>query len=154
MHTSATIGPALKYFWVKLFASIPLGYVILTETHWNIIYGISFMILLDTFLGVWLSIKKRNFSSWRLGRLAGKISKYAIALATVHILSVSSPILFGWTFHYFGVFLILTEALSNFEKLALLGWKSPQFLLAKLNSQFKDLYEGNKEVVDEIIKKK
>lgn len=132
----------LKYFWTKFSLTIPLGIFILNEQHYIIIYGLLMMIFIDSVLGIWVSLRHRVFCSHKLRKIAHKMSVYFLALASVWILACSSPTAFGWTFNFFGIFLIMTEMFSNFEKLALLGLEIPTKLLSKLNDNFYDYYFG------------
>ncbi len=141
----------MKYFWAKLLLTIPISMFVLTQQHYLVIWGIIFIMILDTILGIWVSIKHKVFASYKLGRIASKISKYFMAMASVWILSSVEPILLGWTFKGLGVFLILTEVFSNFEKLAILGLKIPTRFLARLNKDFKDYYFGDKKSSDKAL---
>jgi len=147
----------MKYFWAKLLLTIPISMFVLREEHYLVIWGIVFIMILDTILGIWVSIKHKVFASYKLGRIASKISKYFLAMASVWILSSVEPILLGWTFRGLGVFLILTEVFSNFEKLAILGIEIPTKLLARLNQDFREYYFGDKKssgkALDRILNK-
>lgn len=76
-----------------------------------------------------------------------------MAMASVWVLSSVEPTFLGWTFQGLGVFLILTEVFSNFEKLAILGLEIPTKFLAKLNGDFKDYYFGNDEKSKKALKR-
>ena len=136
------LGSVLDYFWAKLLLTIPVGYFVFGEKHYLIIYALFIVLVLDTILGIWVSVKYKVFASHRLGRITAKMGRYAIGLLTVWCLSCVSPDLFGWVFSFFGTFFILTEVFSNFEKLSLLGLHLPTKLLARLNKQFHDFYFG------------
>jgi len=126
----------LKYFWEKILATIPLCFLTFTQSQVDIMYGIIYIVMLDTILGMWVALKYRIFSSHHLSRIFNKIGTYGIAMGSVWIISAVEPELFGWVFRYVGLFIIFTEVFSNFEKLALLGFRRPGLILAKLNSQF------------------
>lgn len=136
----------LKYFWTKFIFTVPIGVFILEERHYIIIYGLLMMVFIDSVLGIWVSLRHKVFTSHKLRKIAKKISIYFMALASVWILSCSSPLVFGWVFNFFGIFLIMTELFSNFEKLALLGLEIPTKMLSKLNDNFYDyyFYDGEK----------
>ncbi len=133
----------IKYTWLKVCISFPLGVFVLTDQHFAVIYALFMMIMIDTVLGVWVAIKYKKFSSYRLGRIANKMARYSLALASVWIVTCLNPSLFGWMFASFGTFFVLTELFSNFEKLALLGLKIPTQLLAKVNRDFQRIRENN-----------
>jgi len=141
-----TLIDLVKYFWIKFIITIPVGIFVLSEEHYVIIYGLTLMVIIDSILGIWVAITHKVFASNKLRKIAHKISMYFLALSSVWILVCASPELFGWSFNFFGVFLIMTELFSNFEKLALLGLNLPTKLLSKLNNNFYDYYfhEGDK----------
>ncbi len=150
-----SIKSMLNYLWVKVLAAIPLCFLNFTESNREIIWGIIYIIILDTILGIWTAIKFKRFSSYRMSKFANKVGIYGLAMCSVWVLSAIEPSFFGWSFRYVGLFIILTEVFSNFEKLALLGFKTPTKFLAKLNDKFKDLYEAEngmkKEITEKII---
>lgn len=76
---------------------------------------------------------------------------YALSLLIVFALANVYRDVFGWTFRYFTIFLILTEVVSNFEKLSLLGLKLPTKFLSKINQNFHDFYFGNNEEKNEAL---
>lgn len=76
-------------------------------------------------------------------RAIGKFSKYSIAMLNAWILTAIYPYLFGWVFITVGTFIMVTEAMSNMEKLALLGFKVPAWIMAKINDQYKELKKEN-----------
>jgi toxin secretion/phage lysis holin len=146
----------LKYSWLKVCISFPLGVFVLTDQHFAVIYALLMMIMIDTVLGVWVAIKFKKFASHRLGRMANKMARYSLALASVWIVACLNPALFGWMFASFGTFFILTELFSNFEKLSLLDMKMPTHLLAKVNRDFQRIQENNgkkKESIKKILDK-
>lgn len=146
----------LKYFWEKVSIVIPACFLTFSMSQVVVIHGIIYIVILDTILGIWVSLKYKIFSSHHLSRIFTKIGTYGIAMGSVWILSAVEPIIFGWVFRYTGLFIILTELFSNFEKLALLGLSIPAKLLAKLNKQFSeflDLKNGEKqELAEDILK--
>ena len=139
---------------LKILLTIPTGTFFFHEKWWKVILALCFIIIVDTILGIWVAIKYKKFSSWKLGRLASKISRYSLALFTVYFLCVANPTIFSWAFPYVGTFFVLTEVISNFEKLALLGLELPTNFLSKLNSDFKKLKDkSNSDVAKKILNK-
>jgi len=102
-------------------------------------WGIIFIVIIDTILGIWVAVKNRTFRSSKLRGFAYKVGQYGLAMASVWIISAVEPQLFGWVFRYVGLFIIVTEILSNFEKLSLLGFEIPTAFIAKLNDNYKKL---------------
>jgi len=142
-----------QYFWAKLPVALPLSYFTISAEQTLIVTGLAFMVFIDTILGLWVSYKFRIFTSHRLGRIADKISKYFLALASIWILVCVNELLFSWAFQFVGIFLILTELFSNFEKLSLLGLEVPTKFLAKLNKNFHEYYFGDSESREGAIKR-
>ena len=140
----------IKYWWIKILATIPLCYLNFTEDNREIIWGIIYIVALDTFLGMWTAFKYKKFTSHRMSKFANKVGIYGLAMMSIWVLSAVEPNIFGWGFHYVGIFIILTEIFSNFEKLALLGFKTPTKLLSVLNKKFSDLYIARDGVRDGI----
>lgn len=143
---------------IKILLTIPAGTFFFYSEWWRVIIALTTLIVIDTFLGMWVAVRYRRFNSWRMSRIANKISRYAFALFTAYFLGLANPGLLGWTFAYLGTFFVITEAISNFEKLSLLGLTLPTKLLSKINEQYKRLAEAEngvkKEVALEIIKRR
>lgn len=133
----------LNYFWAKVLLTIPLGIFVLKKEHFIIIYALLLMVAIDSILGIWVSFMFKTFSSHKLRRISNKMALYSMTLISVWIISCVSPEIFGWSFRAIGIFLLLTELFSNFEKLSLLGLHLPTKLLSKLNKNFYDFYFGN-----------
>lgn len=144
---------AFKAILVKIGLSIPVGLFVFRDEWFQIIFALVIVIILDTILGVWVAIKHKRFSSWRMGQTASKIGRYGLGLATVWAMVVADPSLFHWSFSTLGVFFVITEVISNFEKLALLGLELPQNFLGKINKDFLDLSKSNKKNEQKEIKK-
>lgn len=140
----------LKYIWVKLLATVPACFMFLTLEQYEIIYGIIFMVILDTILGGWVAIRYKRFQSRILGEMVRKTGKYGLAMASVWVIATVEPTYFSWVFTWLGMFIMLTELISNLEKLALLGMILPTRLVAKLNKQYELLLNGGdpEEVID------
>jgi phage-related holin len=143
----------LRYFWAKVLFTIPVCFYTFNEDHFLIVYALILVVFVDTLLGVGVSVKYRISRSHLMGRISSKIYKYLVALLSMWVLSIVEPTLFGWTFKAFGVFLILTEVLSNLEKLSLLGLDIPSKLLSKLNKDFHDFYFGTDDEKKIAVKK-
>jgi len=152
-----TLVDLLQYFWAKFILTLPIGIFVLNESHYIIIYGLLMMIFIDSILGIWVALRHKVFASHKLRKIAQKISVYFLALASVWILQCSSPVTFGWTFNFFGVFLLMTELFSNFEKLALLGMRIPTEFLSRINNNFYEYYfykgETKKKALKRILDK-
>lgn len=147
-----------KYFWTKILgAAIALaGFEFFVVSHElnKILYGLYLIILVDSLLGLYTATKLKRLASWRMGKpMARKVILYSVAILATTILSNSTRY-FDWFPVYLGVYFILSEVLSVFEKLALLGVPLPMGMVAKVNELFKDLSKGKKEAIDIIIKKK
>lgn len=144
----------LRYFWIKLSGSIPLCFIAFTQSTTDIIWGIIYIVMLDTILGVWVALRYKVFSSHCLSRFFTKISTYTVAMLSMFILSALEPEALGWVFRWTGLFIILTELFSNFEKLSLLGFKVPTKLLSKINKQFEGFLnedESREKIAEKII---
>lgn len=150
------MGWITKYFWEKILLSIPACFLAFTQSQIDIIHGVAYIIILDTILGMWVALKYRIFSSHHLSRIFNKIGTYGIAMASVWIISAVEPETFGWLFRWVGIFIIFTELFSNFEKLALFGFRLPGKILSRLNKQFMEflkLEDGSKDQMAEDILK-
>lgn len=139
-----------RYWWVKFLATIPLCFIDFTQDSIEIMHGIIYIVILDTILGIWVSLKYKRFDSHRLSRLAAKVSRYGLAMGSVWVLASVEPSIFGWSVRWLGIFIILTEIMSNFEKLSLLGFKMPTKFLAKLNKDYMKFYEAEDKNKDEL----
>jgi phage-related holin len=118
----------------------------------EIIFGILFLFAIDTILGVWASLKYQIFRSNSLQRAVGKFSKYFLAMLNAWILSAVFPMVLGWVFATVGAFIMITEAMSNIEKLALLGFELPGWIISKINKQYENLSKDKelpKKIMDE-----
>jgi len=143
----------MKNFLEKLLLSVPACFFTFTVEQKEIVFGILFLFVIDTFLGIWASLRFKMFKSNSLQRAIGKFSKYFIAMINAWILSSVFPFAFGWVFGVVGAFIMVTEALSNIENLALLGFKVPTWIVSKINNQFKDLKNG-KEAPETIMEER
>lgn len=153
-----TITSVAKYFWVKtlgaLVALAGFEFFVIDHELNRVIYGLFLIIMVDSILGVWTAFKMRRLSSWKMGQpMARKICLYSIAIFSAAILSNTSQF-FDWFPVYLGIFFILSEILSIFEKLALLGVPIPTGLIERVNTVFKRYASGDKAAEDYILEKK
>lgn len=131
-----------------ILALFPAGLMIVTNMHREVVAIVLWLLIIDTILGVTLSLNRKRFCSYKLTKAVYKFLLYMCALATAFLVSQLELPLLKYFFYYVGSFIAITEAVSNFEKLALLGLKLPRQLLEKLNIDFK---EGN---IEKILSKK
>lgn len=148
----------LKYFKYKILLSIPLGFFVFTEDHQKIITLLICILIIDTILGTIVAIKHKRFASYKMVKFINKIAIYGLALSTAYTVSLLNSY-FTSFFYYVGSYIILTEALSNFEKLALLNFKLPLALIKKLNIDFRNMTDNisdkeNKELLNKVLNKK
>lgn len=140
----------MKNLLEKIILAVPACFFTFKIEQIEIIFGILFLFAIDTVLGVWASLKYKVYKSNSMQRAIGKFSKYSIAMLNAWILTAIYPSLFGWVFVVVGTFIMITEAMSNMEKLALLGFKVPSWIMAMINEQFNDLSKG-KEAPEKIM---
>lgn len=140
----------MKNLLEKIILAIPACFFTFGIEHLEIIFGILFLFTIDTFLGVWASLKYKVYKSHSMQRAISKFTKYSVAMINAWILTAIYPTLFGWVFVVVGTFIMVTEAMSNMEKLALLGFRVPSWIMAKINDQFNDLSRG-KEAPEKIM---
>lgn len=131
-----------------IIALFPTGFFIITGAHKEIIAIILWMLIIDTVLGVTVAVKRKRFCSYILAKAIYKFLLYMFAMATAYLVSCLELPFLGYFYYYVGSFIAITEAVSNFEKLSLLGFQLPRELLSKLNIDFKD---GN---INKILNKK
>lgn len=142
------IYKTMKEILCKIFVTIPVATLIFNDEWWKVIYALFIIVAIDTILGIWVAIKHKKFASFSMGRKAsGKLIRYALGLLSVYCLALADPKLFSWAFNYVGVFFVMTEVVSNFEKLSLLGLKIPTKLMSKLNEDYKN--KEAKEIVED-----
>ena len=121
-----------------MIALFPTGLFVLTDMHREILAIILWLLIIDTILGMTLALKNKHFCSYRLVKAIYKFIIYMMALSTAYLVSCLDLPFLSYFYLYVGAFIAITEALSNFEKLALLGLELPRQLLAKLNIDFRD----------------
>ena len=147
-----------KYFWVKILGAVIAlaGFEFFVVNHElnKILYGLYLIILVDSILGLYTAITFKKLASWRMGKpMARKVILYSVAVLATAILSNSTKY-FDWFPVYLGVYFILSEVLSIFEKLALLGVPLPMGVVSRVNELFKDFGKGKKDALDIIMRKK
>ena len=129
-----------KFLWTKLLlALIPAGVFIITDMHREVLAIVLWLLIIDTFLGLSVAVKFKKVSSPRMIKAIKKFLLYMAALSTAYLVSCLDVPMAGYTYLYIGAFLATTEALSNFEKMSLLGLKVPKQLLAKINEDCQDM---------------
>lgn len=134
-----TITTILHYVKSKaVLALFPTGFFVLTEMHKEVIAIILWLLIIDTILGAIVAIKKKKFCSYKLTKAIYKFLSYALALATAYFVSLLNLPFLDYFYLYVGSFIAITEAISNFENLALIGFQLPQKMMSKLNSNFRD----------------
>lgn len=157
-HSSMEVFTGLfQHFWLKatgaFVAYTGYQFFVSDPEHVRAVTGLVYIVMLDTVLGVTVALTRRNLSSWKMGQpLAKKVCLYFFAiLATVILHNSSSG--FEWAPTYMTLFFILSELLSVFEKLSLLGLTLPTRLVARINSIFQDMLEGKSGARESIEKK-
>ncbi len=135
----------IKHFWIKFLATAPICFITLKQADIDLLYGIFFIVVLDTILGLWKGLKTKSFTSNKMSRLADKVGKYSIAMGSVWIVSRLETTL-AWSFHYMGIYIILTELISNLENLSKLGFKIPNKLIAKVNREYNKFIDKKEKI--------
>lgn len=153
------IGNTAKYLWVKIlgglvaFAGIEL--VAFSDENLRAIKALAILVLIDSILGVWTAYRMRRLSSWKMGQpMARKIMLYTMASASVFALAGAFDSIFTWAPTYTLMFFSVSEILSIFEKLSLLGLQLPMRLVSRVNDLFKQMAYGDKAAEKEILEKR
>lgn len=139
----------------QLIAAAILTFPIFTieAAESRVIWLLSIAVLADSLLGVATAIKHKRFSSWKMGQpMARKVTLYSFALIGAFIASETHPYLF-WALEYVGVYFVLSEVLSIFEKLSLWGLQLPTRLLSSVNILFERYRTGDAVAEDRIVQK-
>lgn len=148
------LGGKIKMSFVALLLTFPVAEFVLSSDEVKIAWILMLALILDSILGVSNALIKRSLASWRMGQpFAKKFILYGIAMITA-LLMGSSHVGFSWVFEYLGVYFILSEVLSIFEKLALLGLKLPQKLVSRVNEVFESYVLGDKQAAVVISQKR
>jgi phage-related holin len=107
-------------------------------SNWDFLPFIVILVVLDTFTGVWKSLKLSDFSSYSFGGFMTKVILYAVYLAVIHgLTSFSSKdsirSLFSWVEQLGYAALIVREVVSIFENIGVIRPKLlPKFVLKRL----------------------
>lgn len=151
-----TILNICKYFKYKIMVAIPCGLFVFTDSHKKIICLLVGILIIDTILGSMVAIKYKRFVSYKMMKFSNKLTIYGLTMGTAYIISLLHCWLGGF-FYTIGSYILLTEAISNFEKLALLEFKIPTRILAILNIDFNKIQKNNgekQEAIEKILDKK
>ena len=139
---------------VALLLTFPVTEFVLSGDQVKVLWLLVLAVIVDIVLGLWNALARRRWASWRMGQpTAKKVSLYAVSLFSVFILGLSHWS-FGWMFEYLCVYYIISEILSIFEKLALLGLRLPQRIISRVNEVFEMYVLGDKEAEKLIQEKK
>jgi hypothetical protein len=124
----------------KIYLVLPLSYFVLTEKQALSILILIVLIFIDTFLGMWIRLKIKQFSSWGLKRVMNKICLYTVGLFGFFVFSKeqSLGINLDFVFSFLIIFINLVELTSIAEKLALLGFRTPLTIVGILNEKFEN----------------
>lgn len=135
-----SFGEYFRFIWSKaLLALVPAGIFIITDMHREVLAIVLWLLIIDTLLGLTLAVKYKKVRSGRMNKALCKFLLYMTALSTAYLVSCLDIPMVSYFYLYIGAFISITEAVSNFEKLALLGLKLPSKLLSKLNEDFNDI---------------
>lgn len=148
-----------KYLWFKIVGSLlavaGVELIAITDEHQRAIKALAILMLIDSILGVWTAIKMKRFASWRMGQpMARKVILYSIAGVSVFAFAGAFDSFFNWAPAYIIMFFSISEILSIFEKLSLLGLQLPIRLVSKLNEAFQKMAYGDEEAKKTILEKK
>lgn len=114
--------------------AIPCGLFVFTDSHKRIICILVGILIIDTILGTMVAIKNKKFTSYGMKRFSDKLTVYGLTIGTAYFVSILHIYLLGF-FYAVGSYIILTEALSNFENSAKLGYALPAKILSMLNNK-------------------
>lgn len=131
-----------------VLALFPASLFILTDLHLEIIAIILWLLIIDTLLGISVAIKYKIFTSTKMRKAIHKFLIYTYAMLTAFFISQIDIPMISYFFYYTGAYIAVNEGISNFEKLALLGFVLPKQLMNKLNIDFKN------NDIDKLINKK
>lgn len=131
----------LEYFWAKLVASIPLCFFVVYERETEVLFALVVTLIIDTFLGVACSLKRKDFD-WSLlaKKPAKKFILYATALFLAFLAARAVEIL-NISFYYLMTIFFLSEVGSAFKKLSLLGIVIPLEYTNILNGVAREIFE-------------
>lgn len=136
---SITVSKLLKMISISAPLSLVLHFV---ETYiysdWNFLVSLCVLISVDTFLGIFKSIKEGKVSSVGFGMVVVKVLLYATVLITVHVLTTYTvagvhPVILDYIDDFVMTSLLVREAISIFESIAVINPEIvPKFILKKL----------------------
>ena len=127
-----------KFLFSKLMiALVPAGIFVITDMHREVLAVVLWLLIIDTILGITVAVKYKKVRSNRMNKALCKFILYMVALSTAYLVSILDVPFIEYL--YVGSFIATTEAVSNFEKFSILGFKISKELISKLNSDFKDL---------------
>ena len=121
-----------------LLALFPTSLFILTNLHLEIIAIVLWLLIIDTLLGISVAVKYKVFTSTKMRKAIHKFLIYTYAMLTAFFISQINIPMVDYFFYYTGAYIAINEGVSNFEKLALLGFVLPKQLMNKLNIDFKN----------------
>lgn len=114
-----------------------------SNLNYALLVNIIILILIDTFLGVWVAIKYRIFSSDGFGSIFTKIIVYCLLFVSTHAATEyiidGAPGVLSWLDNAVYAAICSRELLSVYENAALLtNFRVPDFLKKKI----KEIVEG------------
>lgn len=138
---------------VAVILTFPLTQFRLSNDEVLLVWLLAIAIVLDSVLGTFNAIVKKRFASWNFGQpLATKVARYGFALTAAFIASKTHIALY-WSMEYLAIYFTLSEVLSIFEKLSLLGQPIPTALLSKVNDLFSRYQRGEQGAEKAILNK-
>lgn len=152
------LGNIGKYLWLKAIGALAgvfgINLFIVTDEHERVLLALMLLVMIDSILGIWSAVKMRRLASWRMGKpMAGKVVLYGFALMVVFIMAGAFDHLFSWAPTYLTLFFCLSELLSVFEKLSLLGLQLPVRMVSRVNELFEKMMYGDKKATRDIMEK-
>jgi hypothetical protein len=159
-------GIAAIYNFLNRYAlNTPIPYLVANGVYyvrtfvfqdWIFVAHLLVIIFLDTVLGVWVALKKRNFSSVGFGRLFSKLFVYLVLLIATHnathfFKSQGVDFLIKMFDSTVYAAIVVREYISLLEKIVILGvWTPPEWIFKKM----KIWYEEGKTEKNESEKEK
>jgi phage-related holin len=105
-----------------MLALVPAGVFVMTDMHKEVLAVVLWLLIIDTILGLAVAVKYKKVRSARMNKALCKFILYMMALSTAYLVSVLDVPFVEYFYLYIGSFIATTEAISNFEKLSLLGF--------------------------------
>lgn len=103
---------------------------------------IGILIAIDLITGIWKAIKKKNFTSCRLGNTAGKIMLYFFLMIAAHQIC-RLGLMPGWIDEVVEAYMAGTEFFSIMENAASLGFQPARKIIKKINAKFDEEINNN-----------